>query len=229
MPGRFRKYLRKKASSLRNALTRKNNTGKSEEDSSSLWSEEFRQSYRVRCNTDVDVYRKKEIPNVQSRCVSADGLEVTNLEPEFDEGNLRRCCSEDYLHKDSKKKSFLSKLLCGIPEVDSIDERYMPCSKPPECTVVESLSVTTQNASEFSSQTIESFNDPDDKRAPEKVQGTSCGATEARPLHFKDHATSSEISSLQPSLPDEEGPMMEEFMDAALANTPEGRSASSKL
>lgn len=229
MPGSVRRFFHKTASSLKNALTRKNKADKSGEDSFSLWSDEPIQSYRERCNSDVGVYRKKEIPKVQSRCVSTEGLdkqEVTNFEPDNDEGNVRRCWSEDYLHKDSKKKPFFSKLLCGIPEVDSIDERYMPRSKPPKCPVDDFLSMTTQNANEFSSEIFESLDDPNDKRAPEKVQGTSCEATEAKPLHFKDPATSSGISSLQPSLPDEEGPMMKEFMDAALANTPKGHSAS---
>lgn len=232
MPGGVGKYIRKKAFSLKNALTRKNSS-KLGGDSSSLWSDESIQSYRERCNSDGGVYRKKETPTVQSRCVSAEGLdkqEVINLEPDNDEGNIRRCWSEDYLQKDLKKKPFFKKLLCGIPEVDSVDESCIPRSKRPKPTVDDLLTMTTQNASEFSAQIFESLDDPNDNRAPVKVQGTTCEATEAKPLHLKDPATSSGISSLQLSLPDDrEGPMMKEFMDAALANTPKGHSASSKL
>ena len=256
MPGSVIKGIKKKASSIKNAIRgRRYATKDAESDTWSLSSDGSTTSYTMRGSSG------RGNSHFQEKSLSEDALNrqagkrhnttrrLSLGDERFDdhEENLRKCWSEDKIAKPTKKKRVMSQVksyLCVIPEFEHAHDDNFRCSEHQRKTNHQakdsraSLSEATIHGdnSTWSVHSADDLlggdtNNEHDEVFEERPNGDiDWVATGARPKDFKDQGTSSGISSLRPKLPEgNEGPMMTEFMNSALENSPRGRSASSKF
>ena len=249
MPGSVLKGIKKRASSIKNAIRGRRYTIKdAESDTWSLSSDGSTTSYTIRGSSG------RGNSHFQERSLSEDELNrqagkrrnatrrLSLGDEQFDDHkeNMRKCWSEDKIAKPTKKTRVISQFksfLCVIPELEHAHDEHLCKTHYQAKDSRESLSEATfhgDNSAWFVHSADDLLggdaNNEHDEVFEERPDGDiDWNATGARPKDFKDQGTSSGISSLRPKLPEgNEGPMMTEFMNS-LENSPSGRSASSKF
>ena len=256
MPRSVLKGIKKKASSIKNAIKGRRYAIKdAESDSWSLSSDGSATSYTMRGSSGRGniQFQERSLSEDELNRLAGKRRNATRRlslgDEQFDdhEENLRKCWSEDKIAKPTKKKRVMSQVksfLCVIPELEHAHDDNIRCSEHLRKTHHQakdsraSLSEATIHGdnSAWSVHSADDLlggntNNEHDEVFEERPDGDIAWvATGARPKEFKDQGTSSGISSLRPKLPKgNEGPMIEEFMNSALENSPRGRSASSKF
>ena len=248
--------IKKKASSIKNAIRgRRYATKDAESDTWALSSDGSTISYTIQGSSGRGniQFQERSLSEDELNRQAAKRRNATRRlslgDEQFDdhEENLRKCWSEDKSVKPTKKKRVMSQVksfLGVIPELEHAHDTNFSCSEHQRKTHHQAI----DSRASLSEATIHGDNtawsvhsadylldndakNEDDEVFEERPDGDiDWVATGARPKDFKDQGTSSGISSLRPKLPKgNEGPMMEEFMNSALENSPRGCSASSKF
>ena len=255
MPRSIKKYVRKKASSFVNALKGKHyDVTVAESDAWSLSSENSVSSTAKLSGYSFDItVRGVGNEDFRGRSHSVDGLRKNSskcirrlsLDEQLhdDQDYLRRCWSEDKVGKEPKKKKFMSQFksfLCIIPEIEHESknskhhrEKNTGNRGKKRHYSLSEITDDVDSASTMSCQTDQDLMGTADNKVQHEAEvkveeNIDWKATGARPKTvMKDPGTSSGVSSLSPDLP--EGPMLDEFMNAALKHSPRGHMASSKF